>query len=281
MIIVDYSQTIISNFMAEVGNRKDIDVDINLLRHMVLNTIRSYNVKFKDEYGELIIACDNRKYWRKAFFPYYKGNRKRDREDSGMDWESLFNGINTIKEELKEFSPYRVIDIEGAEADDIIATLSSYTEEKVVIVSSDHDFFQLQKFPNVSQYSPNKKKFVSPDVDVEYYIFEHIIKGDKGDGVPNVLTSDDAIVAGERQKPVTSKKLNEWYKNPESRPGDETFIRNFQRNKTLVDFSHIPEDIKTAVINNYESHESKNRSLLIDYFNTNRMKLMLDHIEDF
>lgn len=281
MIIVDYSQTIISNFMAEVGNRKDIDVDTNLLRHMVLNTIRSYNVKFKDEYGELIIACDNRKYWRKAFFPYYKGNRKRDREDSGMDWESLFNGINTIKEELKEFSPYRVIDIEGAEADDIIATLSSYTDEKVVIVSSDHDFFQLQKFPNVSQYSPNKKRFVSPDVDVEYYIFEHIIKGDKGDGVPNVLTNDDAIVAGERQKPVTSKKLNEWYKNPESRPGDETFIRNFQRNKTLVDFSHIPEDIKTAVINNYESHESKNRSLLIDYFNTNRMKLMLDHIEDF
>lgn len=281
MIIVDYSQTIISNFMAEVGNRKDIDIDVNLLRHMVLNTIRSYNLRFREEYGELVIACDNRKYWRKQFFPYYKGNRKRDREESGVDWVAIFDAINVIKEELKFYSPYKVIDIEGAEADDIIATLSQHTDQEVVIISSDHDFFQLQKNPKVKQYSPNKKKFVSPSVDIDFYIFEHIIRGDKGDGVPNVLTSDDAIVAGERQRPVTSKKLNEWYKSQDNWPKDEMFMRNFDRNKMLVDLTCIPLDIKNTIINTYETYGKRDRSKLIEYFTLNQMKIMLDHVEEF
>jgi 5'-3' exonuclease len=111
MIVIDYSQTIISNLMAEIGNRTDVELDVNLLRHMVINTIRSHKVKFGKEYGEVVIACDSRKYWRKEVFPYYKANRKKAREDSGFNWPLIFDSINLIKEELKAIFPYRVIEI--------------------------------------------------------------------------------------------------------------------------------------------------------------------------
>ena len=158
MIIVDYSQTIISNLMAELNGRKDIELEIPLLRHMVLNTLRSYNNRFKEDYGNMVIACDSKeKYWRKEYFQYYKSNRKKARDESGYDWNMIFNAISQIKNELKETFPYKVLEVPGAEADDIIATLCKWTQinsmEKVLIVSGDHDFFQLQKYKNISNSS--------------------------------------------------------------------------------------------------------------------------------
>ena len=290
VIIIDYSQTIISNLMAEIGSRNDVPIEVDLLRHMVVNNVRSYNVKFKREYGEIVIACDSKKYWRKNYFPYYKANRKKAREDSGFNWALIFETINQIKEEFKQYFPYRVVEVEGAEADDVIATLCEYSQQDikegtlqakpVLIISGDHDFIQLQKYKNVSQFSPVQKKFVKPETTPEKYVIEHIIKGDKGDGVPNVLTSDDAIVSGERQKPVNSKKLEGWINNPSTMPKDETFVRNYQRNKVLVDFSEIPEQLKTDIINNFSSQPIKDKSKLLDYFIANRMKMMIEHIEE-
>lgn len=294
MIIVDYSQTIISNLMAEIGNRRDVEIDVNLLRHMVINTIRSFKVKFEREYGELVIACDSRKYWRKQVFSYYKANRKKAREDSGFNWPEIFDAINLIKEELRTFFPYRVIEIEGAEADDIIASLvfwseKNYTDENsmfptpkpILIVSGDHDFNQLQRYKHVKQFSPVQKKFVKPDTTPERYVLEHIIKGDKGDGVPNVLTGDDALVNGERQRPVSSKKLEEWIDNPDSMPKDETFVRNFHRNRTLVDLSYIPVNIQEQVINTFTEYPVKDKSNLLNFFISNRMKMMIEHLGEF
>lgn len=80
MIILDLNQVMISNLMAQIGNHTNIDIDENLLRHMILNTIRALNMKFKNEYGELVIACDDKNYWRKDIFPYYKAKRAEDRE---------------------------------------------------------------------------------------------------------------------------------------------------------------------------------------------------------
>lgn len=294
MIVIDYSQTIISNLMAEIGNRRDVEIEVNLLRHMVVNTIRSHKVKFGRDFGEVVIACDNKKYWRKTCFPYYKANRKKAREESGLDWSLIFDTINTIKEELRQFFPYRVMEIEGAEADDIIATLAEWSFENdhkegtlvpepnpFLIISGDHDFIQLQKYKNVSQYSPIHKKFIKSELTPEKYVIEHIIKGDKGDGVPNVFTSDDAIVKGERQKPVSSKKIQEWLDNPSSMPTDAAFRRNYDRNKQLVDFSYIPKELKEQVINTFENTKSGDKSKLLDYFIANRMKMMLEHLEEF
>ena len=294
MIVIDYSQTIISNLMAEIGNRTDVDIDVNLLRHMVINTIRSHKVKFGKEYGELVIACDSRKYWRKEYFPYYKANRKKSREDSGFNWPLIFDSINLIKEELRTVFPYKVIEYEGAEADDVIASLVYWSLENdlkegslidepkpFLIISGDHDFNQLQKYKHVKQFSPTLKKFIKPENSIHYVLMEHIVKGDKGDGVPNILTADDAIVNGERQKSVTSKRLEEFIENGFLACKTEDERRNYQRNATLVDLSMIPKLIQEEIINTFTNYPPRDRSQLLNYFMANKMKQMIEHIEEF
>lgn len=294
MIIVDYSQTIISVLMAEIGNKQDVEVDLNLLRHIAINNILSYKKKFGREYGDIVLACDSKKYWRKGVFPYYKANRKKARENSGLDWSNIFDSINTIKTELKTFFPYKVIEVEGAEADDVIATLVSWLNENdikegtivpepnpTLVLSGDHDFIQLQRFKHVKQYSPVQKKFVKPDTTPERYVLEHIFRGDKGDGIPNILTADDAIVNGERQKPVSSKKIEEWTDNPSSMPTDENFKRNFDRNKLLVDFSCIPRDLQDQILKEYVNYQSLDKSKLLNYFIEHKLKLMIEHLSEF
>ena len=293
MIIIDYSQVVISTLMAEIGSRTDVEIEVDLLRHMIINNIRSHKVKFHREFGDIVIACDSKKYWRKQAFPYYKANRKKAREDSGFNWPSIFDAINLIKEELKTFFPYKVIEVEGAEADDVIASIVKWSVEHdvkehalfqepnpTIIISGDHDFIQLQKYKHVKQFSPVQKKFIKSDSTPERDVLEHIIKGDKGDGVPNVLTADDAIVRGERQRSISSKKLEEWVTDPGSMPKDESFIRNYHRNRMLVDLTYIPSEITENIINTFTTYPKRDKSLLLDYFIKHKMKQMIEHIEE-
>lgn len=286
MIIVDYSQTIISNLMAELKGRTDVDIELPLLRHMVINTIRSYNTKFKEDFGPLVIACDSKeKYWRKEYFQYYKSNRKKDREASGYDWNLIFEAINTIKSELKENFPYKVLEVPGAEADDIIATLCKWSrlnsQEPVLIISGDHDFFQLQEYKKIKQFSPIKNKFIKAERPAPELVLEHIIKGDRGDGIPNVLSEDDSIITGTRQKKIMQIKLDEWLKDPSTMPDNESFIRNFHRNKQLVDLSMIPKHIESEIINMFENYNKNDKSKILNYFIDNKMKNLIEHIEEF
>jgi len=296
MIVVDFNQTAISNLMAEIGGRTDVELNVPLLRHMILNSLRGYKQKFGKEFGEMVIACDNMKYWRRAVFPQYKAGRKKAREESGYDWKLIFETLSTIRDEIDRIFPYKVLNIDGAEADDVIAALAFYSQNNdlqnitpfsdgdpkpFLIISGDHDFIQLQRFRNVKQFSPIQKKYVKPDSTAEEYVVEHIIRGDKGDGIPNVLSPDDCLVNGERQKPISKKKLEEWIKNPLSMPTDAEFVKNFKRNMTLVDFHCIPKEIRDAIINNYETQPTKNKSMLLNYFIDNRMKNMLEVIEEF
>jgi len=293
MIVVDFNQTAISNLMMEVGGRNDIEIQVPLLRHMILNSIRSYKKKFGAEYGELVIACDNQTYWRREYFPYYKAGRKKAREESGFDWKTIFEALNLIRSELEVFFPYKVINVDGAEADDIIAVLAEWSQSNdtnnilfnepkpFLIMSGDHDFIQLQKYDNVKQFSPVQKKFVKPEISPEKYIFEHIIRGDKGDGVPNVLSDDDSIVTGTRQKAIRQDKIDIWYKDFEAMPQDANFKKNYERNKMLVSFDSIPQKVKTAIINSYVDKPNKDKSKLLNFFIEHKMKNMLELIEEF
>ena len=288
MIIIDYSQTVISNIMAELNIAKEKKLEVNLIRHMVLNTIRSYVTKFKEDYGpDIVIACDSRKYWRKDVFPNYKANRKKARQDSGLDWNLIFDTINLLKSEIKDHLPYQLVEIEGAEADDVIACYVQWLKnenEKVLIISADHDFMQLHKFKNVYQWSPTKNDFVTCKVDPKDKLFEHIIKGDKGDGVPNVLSDDDTIVDGRRQKPIQTKKLNAWKIDPTSMPHDSAFITNFERNQTLIDLSKIPDDIKDkiqSVFLNKTLQTENAKEKIKKYFQQHNLNNMLEVIEEF
>lgn len=293
MILIDYSQVVISNLMAEIGTRTDIPIDVNLLRHMVINTIRSHKLKFEGEYGEVVIACDSKNYWRKQVFPYYKANRKKAREDSKLDWAAIFDAINLIKEELKAIFPYKVIEVEGTEADDVIASIVYWSlnndmaegtlfpsPKPLLIISGDHDFNQLQRYKHVKQFSPVHKKFIKLETSADKTVLEHVIRGDKGDGVPNVLSGDNCIVSGERQKSISSKKLEEWLNDPSTMPTDVTFVRNFHRNRALVDLSLIPKDIQERIINTFTTYPKKGRSHLLNYFISNKMKQMIEHIEE-
>jgi 5'-3' exonuclease len=293
MIVVDFNQTAISNLMMEVGGRNDIEIQVPLLRHMILNSIRSYKKKFGKEYGELVIACDNQTYWRREYFPYYKAGRKKAREESGFDWKTIFEALNLIRSELEVFFPYKVINVDGAEADDIIAVLAEWSQtndtdnvlfnepKPFLVLSGDHDFIQLQKYENVKQFSPVQKKFVKPDISPEKYIFEHIIRGDKGDGVPNVLSDDDSIVTGTRQKAIRQDKIDIWYKDFDAMPQDANFKKNYERNKMLVSFDSIPQKVRSAIINSYVDKPNKDKSKLLNFFIEHKMKNMLELIEEF
>jgi 5'-3' exonuclease len=293
MILVDFNQTAISNMMMEIGNRKDIEVQVPLLRHMILNSIRSYKQRFGKEFGEIVIACDNQSYWRREYFKYYKAGRKKAREDSGLDWKQIFEALNLIRSEIDVFFPYKVINVEGAEADDVIAVLAKWSQtndtssvlfdepKPFLILSGDHDFIQLQKYENVKQFSSIQKKYVKSDMSPEKYLFDHIIRGDKGDGIPNVLSADDSIVTGTRQKAIRSDKVDIWYKDPDEMPQDLEFKTNYERNRNLVSFDCIPTKISDAIINSFEEQPKKDKSKLLTFFVENKMKNMLELIEEF
>jgi len=262
--------------------------DEGLVRHMVLNSIRSYKSKFTEEYGELIICCDDRNYWRKDVFPYYKAHRKLDREKSSIDWNEVFTSLNRIREELKEYFPYKVIQVEQAEADDVIgvlanrfgAYLNNSTTERILVLSGDKDFGQLQKFANVDQYSPVLKKYIRIP-DARRFLKEHIMRGDRGDGIPNFLSPDSCIMTNERQKPLAAKKIDAWLDKDPKDFCDENMLRNYRRNEQLVDLDMIPSDLVSKIIASFENYEPPKKRGLLNYFIKFKLKNLVEHIGDF
>ena len=282
MIIFDFNQVAISNLMEQIGSSKTA-VDETLVRHMILNTIRTYVKKFKETHGpEIIIACDSKNYWRREIFPHYKAGRKKARESSGHDWGSIFDCLNKIRDELKNHSPYKVIEIETSEADDIVATLvQKYSAtQKIMILSSDKDFAQLQRYPNVEQYSPILKKFIKEPLPLAQ-LKQLIIRGDKGDGIPNILSADDCFVTATRQKPITETKIIGWMNQEPKEFCNDLMLRNFSRNETLIDLTKIPENLKESILHTYENAKGKSKQEFMNYMIANRLKNLIEVIDEF
>ena len=285
MILLDLNQVMISNLMMQIQKTKSVEED--MVRHMVLNSIRMYIQKFK-EYGELVICCDDKDYWRKKVFPYYKAHRKEDREKSDLDWSAIFKCLNQIKHEIKENFPYKVIQVPHAEADDVIATLThrfgvqlnNEQTEKILILSGDKDFGQLQKYANVDQFSPVTKKWIKVSDPVRF-LKEHIMKGDRGDGIPNFLSNDSCIVAKERQKPLASKKINNWIDLDPQEFCTEEMLRNYKRNEQLVSLDLVPSEISDQVLEQYDNYVVPDRKGLLNYFIKSKLKLLTEHIGEF
>ena len=282
MILFDFNQVAIANLMEQIGSSKT-PVDETLVRHMILNTIRTYVKKFKESHGpEVVIACDNKKYWRRDIFPYYKAHRKKNREASGHDWASIFEVLHKIKDELRNHSPYKVIDVDTAEADDIIAVLATRYSAfgKVMILSSDKDFAQLQKYPNVEQYSPILKKFIKEPLPAAQ-LKQLIIRGDKGDGIPNILSADNIFVEGGRQKPITEVKIITWLNQTPDQFCNEDMLRNFKRNEMLIDLTKIPETLKQSIIDTYDTTKIHTKQEFMNYMMANRLKNLIEVLHEF
>jgi hypothetical protein len=266
MILVDMNQTMISNLMAQIKSTGDLDE--NFMRHMVLSSIKSYEKRFSAEYGEMVLCYDSRKYWRREYFPYYKQNRKKDREKSGLDWNKIFECLNAIRDEIKELFPYKVIEVDGAEADDVISVMCKHhTGSKVLILSGDKDFVQLQKYSHVTQYNPIQKKFIQFNRrEVAEFINEHVLKGDRSDGIPNILSPDDTFVTGKRQRPLSKKVIASFMANDAHDICDDEQYRNFKRNRILIDFDYIPEYLEREIISYYDGLNTTRKSVPLEYF---------------
>ena len=279
MIIIDMNQISLASLMMNMHMNKTTEVDEDMVRHMILNSVRMYRSMFKEKYGEVTLAYDSRHYWRRDIFPQYKQNRKKGRENDSKDWDSIFGLLNAMKSEFKEILPYKFLEVYGAEADDIIATLcKEYQDQKTMIVSGDKDFIQLQKYKNVKQYSPILKKYVNghnPDT----YIKTHILKGDSSDGVPNVLSPDHTFVEGLRQRPLSKKKIEAWIKSETGM--SEEVKRNYQRNHKLINLDNTPEDLQKSILDTFNEAPYGDRSKILTYFIENKLKELTDSIGDF
>ena len=262
MIIVDYSGIALASIIINKT------FDEQLIRHMILNSLRMYRTRYKEEYGELVLAVDASNNWRKTAFPQYKASRKKTQKESTFDWGEAFRILNKIREEIAENFPYTVVRVDGCEADDVIGTLVTrnpdpnrdYDPEKIMIVSSDRDFLQLQKYKFVRQYSPLLKKELRVE-NPRVWLQTHIIKGDKGDGVPNILSDDNVFVEGFRQTPITQKKIDSIIEDLEE--GEllyaASWYRNYCRNKKLIDLSETPKELRREIINNFMADKPDTR----------------------
>jgi len=278
MILIDNNQVILSSIFAQTKGKKDLDED--QVRHITLNIYRSIRNKFYSEYGELIICQDSSNCWRKDIFPQYKAGRKKTQQKDAADWNKIFDVLGKIRREIRETFPYKNISIQRCEADDIIAVLAKkYSPtEKVVIVSSDKDFKQLQRYDNIKQYCLRKKQFLVEE-DPQRFLFDHIMYGDSSDGIPNVLSADNVFVDSIRQRPISKKKLEKLYRQEEDL-GVE-FERNWDRNSQLVDLDRIPEKYVTEILEAFEESPIGARSNIFNYFVSNKLRMLMENIQDF
>ena len=279
MILIDLSQIMVASTMMSMGKDQS-EVDVSMVRHMVLNSLRMYRSKYHKEYGELILCCDGRHSWRRDHFPQYKAARKTNRDADKRDWTQIFGCLDTIKSELKEFFPYKYIEIDESEADDIIGVLAKIATEKVMIISGDKDFIQLQVRDNVDQYSPITKKIVY-DANPAKYLKEHILRGDSSDGVPNFLSADNSIVDKIRQTPITKKKVELWVdQDPEDFCNEEQ-LRNYHRNMKLIDLQYTPSNIADQVGKQFNEVPKGKRSGLLNFFIERKLNNLIQDIGEF
>ena len=287
MIIVDLNQIMISNLMVQINGRQAVELSEDLVRHMVLNSLRGHNKKFRKEYGEMVIACDSKNVWRREVFPNYKAGRKANREKSDHDWNAIFTMLGNIRSEIKEFLPYKVLELETAEADDIIAALVRRIQnrvgpnhlKKVLILSGDKDFIQLHN-EWVKQYNPVLNKYVGKDENPALYIKEHILKGDRSDGIPNVLSDDNVFIEGRRQKPLSRKKIDSWLEEVFMTMTEEE-EKNYNRNKKLIDLTCIPLELEDKINNEFDNVEVASRDKILNYFITRKLKTLIEVIDEF
>jgi hypothetical protein len=258
--------------------KDDPDINVPKLRHTVLNAIRS--IALTGDGSQLVLASDSTNYWRKTIFPHYKARRKENAEKSGRDLTIVYETINLIRDEIREIFHFPVLHIEECEADDIIAVLTEkyHEREPIRIISADHDFIQLQDYPGVTQWNPIHKCEVKHD-DPSSYLIEHILRGDTGDGIPNVLSPADCFVTHTRQTSLTSKRLAEL-----SKFGDditEEIITRIELNSELIDFSHIPAYIKLKIHKEFEAQQGKPRDKILPYMMKHKLRNLMGAINDF
>lgn len=300
MIALDWSQIVAAGALAfgsDFDKGKDTAKMVDIVRHSVLTTILSYKKKYGKEYGDIVLAADGRNYWRREIFQYYKAGRKAARQESATDWGQIFSIGSDIREEINEIFPYKVIKHDMAEGDDVIGVLAKWSQtndlnsnlmdespKPFMIISNDGDYKQLHKYKNVRQFNPLLKKLVAaPD---KYFLLEKLLTGDAGDGIPNIRSTDDQLVRGVRQPAITEKLKVEARKMQDAKQeikfADDFMTKNYHRNRNLIDFDYIPDNITNEILQLYLNNEVvKDKAKIFNYFIKNRCRLLMERIQEF
>lgn len=299
-ILADYSQIAISCatvFPEDMKKGKDTKKMQDIIRHVTLKSLVTYNRDRKKTYGEMVICCDSSPSWRKLAFPYYKAHRAKNKEESDLDWDSIRQFIDELEEDLIEVFPYPVIKVPGAEGDDCIGVIANYLQEapsqdedvsplnalsgeapNVLVLSSDHDFKQLLKHRSVKQWSPMQKQWVTNTN--PQFILDKIIEGDKGDGIPSVLMEDDFLVNGTKRATSVTVAVREKFKNLSLLNEEE--LKRFKRNQMLIDFDYIPTTLQESIVESYnQPRKKRNRQNIFNYLVKHNCRELIDRIEDF
>ena len=281
MILIDTMQISLANISMAFKVYGD-EINEGYVRHMILNSIRNYNKQYKEEYGELVLCYDGGKNWRKSVFPEYKANRKKNREESSLDWGQIFDWIHGIKDEIRENFPYRVVHVDEAEADDIIAVLARESDpfERHIIISSDKDFVQLHTITGLKQFDPIRKRWITGDPAES--LINKIFYGDKGDGVPNILSDNQVFVEGRRQTPLQKKKYESWkgFEDPVAVLPRE-YVSNYKRNKTMVDLKAQPKEVERAILASYDEGVKGRNDKIFGYLIDKRLAKLQESVQDF
>ena len=279
MILIDFTQTIIASLMVNL-KRNEGEISEDFLRYLILNSLRNYQKRYSPTYGKIVLCTDAGNPWRRDFFPLYKAGRKKARDNDDNDWKLIFDTLQIVKDEIRENFPYHYMYVPNCEADDIIAVLTQrfHEEEDILIVSGDKDFQQLLKYDNLQQYSPNRNDFITPEGGAKHFLKEHILKGDKGDGIPNILSNDDCLDLGIRQTPLRKNILEKYMRI--SIENDDKYFRNYIRNRTLIDFDLIPNEIIDSINTEFDNTEPV-QGKVYDFLREKRITQLLDNIGDF
>ena len=279
MILIDFTQTIIASLMVNL-KRNEGEISEDFLRYLILNSLRNYQKRYSPTYGKIVLCTDAGNPWRRDFFPLYKAGRKKARDNDDNDWKLIFDTLQIVKDEIRENFPYHYMYVPNCEADDIIAVLTQrfHEEEDILIVSGDKDFQQLLKYDNVQQYSPNRNDFITPEGGAKHFLKEHILKGDKGAGIPNILSNDDCLDLGIRQTPLRKNILEKYMRI--SIENDDKYFRNYIRNRTLIDFDLIPNEIIDSINTEFDNTEPV-QGKVYDFLREKRITQLLDNIGDF
>ena len=285
MIVLDTNQIMISSVFAMFGKKMD-SLTINDIRRAVMKGIIYYRERFSDDYGDMVLCYDTNNYWRTKMFPHYKAMRKSKQKTSDIDWNKLYGLFDIVKKEIRDNLPFINLEVPTMEADDVISVICHYKEdEKILIVSSDKDFQQLQKMGHVYQYSPSHRDMLVCE-DPKSYLLEHIIRGDSSDGIPNVLSDGDTFICEDKKQTIMNKKrfnnILEKVNDGSIYNEDCEFKSNYERNENLIDLSRVPEDKKDNVINAYEAQvEVFDRDTdFMGYFKSNGMYDLLEDVNN-
>ncbi|MDD4242832.1 MAG: hypothetical protein PHG08_00835 [Bacilli bacterium] len=285
MILIDFSAVCIVAITGSMNAKQNpYSTPEQLSKHLIYNKLRYINSKFKHKYGKMVICLDGSSYnWRYKSFPLYKCKRKKEKSDSYIDWKHLYEVMDEVISELREFFPYIVLGLDTCEADDIIGTLAKYIKERNIIISGDKDFMQLLGIDYIEQFAPKKDAFLKLEVSPTQYLLEHILQGDSADSIPNILSEDDIFTKpGVRQKQITKKYKENFTARLRNNELTEIEVKNFERNDKLINLNSIPKEIKLSILNAYQKLEIiGNKTTLLNFFIKESYNNFIHCIDEF